>query len=177
MIFSWPSEPQFTNTGKTKNNKGKNIPSFFLVALNFFGERKKKKKVSKNQKKEEMKVERKSSAFSAEFKRSSEKYKQALFYKEDPFTPKTAFPIWFPTPFQWKVYDFLLQIPIGNVVTYGHIARKIGCGSARAVGGALSKNPFWPTVPCHRVKKFIVFFFLFLLIDFVVFWPRRSTKS
>ena len=38
------------------------------------------------------------------------------------------------------------------MTTYGDIATMIGRpGSARAVGQALSKNPFAPTIPCHRV--------------------------
>jgi len=37
------------------------------------------------------------------------------------------------------------------VTTYQSLARAIGCGSARAVGQALRRNPFAPQVPCHRV--------------------------
>lgn len=55
------------------------------------------------------------------------------------------------TEFQKKVYDATREIPRGNVVTYGELARKIGCASARAVGQALRVNPFAPEVPCHRV--------------------------
>jgi methylated-DNA-[protein]-cysteine S-methyltransferase len=44
------------------------------------------------------------------------------------------------------------QIPFGQVVSYGDIARRIGSGSAsRAVGGALGRNPVPIIVPCHRV--------------------------
>ncbi|NLF85316.1 MAG: MGMT family protein [Lentisphaerae bacterium] len=56
-----------------------------------------------------------------------------------------------PTPFQMRVYDALREVPRGYVTTYGLLARRIGCGSARAVGGALRRNPFAPEVPCHRV--------------------------
>ena len=55
------------------------------------------------------------------------------------------------TPFQMRVYDALREVPRGYVTTYGLLARRIGCGSARAVGGALRRNPFAPEVPCHRV--------------------------
>lgn len=58
-----------------------------------------------------------------------------------------------PTPFQQCVYDACSRIPAGKVGTYGGLARAIGCGSARAVGQALRKNPFAPRVPCHRVVK------------------------
>jgi methylated-DNA-[protein]-cysteine S-methyltransferase len=53
--------------------------------------------------------------------------------------------------FNEKVWAVTAQIPKGKVVTYGDIARKLNCTAYRAVGNALNKNPFAPTVPCHRV--------------------------
>ncbi len=55
------------------------------------------------------------------------------------------------TPFQRRVYLELLNIPAGETITYGELARRIGCRSAQAVGQALRRNPFAPLVPCHRV--------------------------
>ena len=55
------------------------------------------------------------------------------------------------TDFQRRVYLALLDVPRGSTITYGELARRIGCGSAQAVGQALRKNPFAPVVPCHRV--------------------------
>ena len=55
------------------------------------------------------------------------------------------------TEFQRRVYEETRKIPRGTVVTYGELARRIGCGSARAVGQALRVNPLAPEVPCHRV--------------------------
>ncbi len=55
------------------------------------------------------------------------------------------------TPFRFRVYEALLEVPPGRVTTYGLLAKRIGCASARAVGGALRANPFAPEVPCHRV--------------------------
>jgi methylated-DNA-[protein]-cysteine S-methyltransferase len=57
------------------------------------------------------------------------------------------------TPFQRKVYERLLQIPYGQVATYGEVARDIGAepGTARAVGQAVGANPVAIVVPCHRV--------------------------
>lgn len=55
------------------------------------------------------------------------------------------------TPFQKQVYIALLDVPFGTTVTYGELARRIGCRSAQAVGQALRRNPFAPEVPCHRV--------------------------
>lgn len=55
------------------------------------------------------------------------------------------------TPFQRRVYLELLNVPRGQTITYGELARRIGCRSAQAVGQALRRNPFAPHVPCHRV--------------------------
>lgn len=55
------------------------------------------------------------------------------------------------TPFRLRVYQALLEVPRGSVTTYGDLAKRIDCASARAVGGALRNNPLAPDVPCHRV--------------------------
>lgn len=56
------------------------------------------------------------------------------------------------TPFQEKVWRALMEIPYGEMRTYGEIAEKIGCPKgARAVGSANHNNPLWIVVPCHRV--------------------------
>lgn len=57
------------------------------------------------------------------------------------------------TPFQVKVYSALCRVPKGRVTTYKHLAASIACGSSRAVGQALRRNPHAPTVPCHRVVQ------------------------
>ncbi len=55
-------------------------------------------------------------------------------------------------PFSQAVWKACAEIPKGQVRTYGWIARRIGRPkAARAVGQALGRNPFAPTVPCHRV--------------------------
>lgn len=54
------------------------------------------------------------------------------------------------TPFQQRVWRELLSIPYGEVLSYGAIAKRIGT-SARAVGGAVGRNPISLIVPCHRV--------------------------
>ncbi len=54
--------------------------------------------------------------------------------------------------FYQAVWKACAEIPAGQVRTYGWIARRIGRpNAARAVGQALGKNPFAPTIPCHRV--------------------------
>jgi len=55
-----------------------------------------------------------------------------------------------PTAFETRVYAACSAVPAGRVTTYGAIAVVLS-SSARAVGGALSRNPFAPVVPCHRV--------------------------
>ena len=53
--------------------------------------------------------------------------------------------------FQKKVWQALLAIPYGKTVTYGDIAKIVGCKSPQAVGGAVGKNPISILIPCHRV--------------------------
>ncbi len=49
------------------------------------------------------------------------------------------------------VWEALRRIPYGETVSYGALARSIGCRSAQAVGGAVGRNPVSIIVPCHRV--------------------------
>lgn len=57
-------------------------------------------------------------------------------------------------PFQIKVWEALLQIPPGQVSSYGHIASAIGAPRAvRAVGNAVGRNPVSLLIPCHRVLR------------------------
>lgn len=56
--------------------------------------------------------------------------------------------------FERAVYEALLAVPKGKVISYGDLAKKAGFPkAARAVGSALNRNPFAPRVPCHRVVK------------------------
>lgn len=55
------------------------------------------------------------------------------------------------SPFGAKVWRACLRIPLGRTTTYGALARKVGCRSARAIGGALAANPLAGVIPCHRV--------------------------
>lgn len=58
------------------------------------------------------------------------------------------------TNFQIKVWEALLRIPAGSVVTYQDIAVAIGMPrAARAVGNAVGHNPIPVLVPCHRVIR------------------------
>lgn len=61
------------------------------------------------------------------------------------------------TEFRGDVVDIMLEIPFGEVKTYGEIAQAIARKrgrkkvSARAVGGAVGWNPICIIIPCHRV--------------------------
>jgi methylated-DNA-[protein]-cysteine S-methyltransferase len=55
------------------------------------------------------------------------------------------------TDFQLRVWQSLLEIPYGQTISYGELARRIGCRSAQAVGQAVGRNPISIIVPCHRV--------------------------
>ena len=56
------------------------------------------------------------------------------------------------TKFQKQVWNMLMEIPYGTVVTYKDIARQISDSmSCQAVGTAISKNPIGIIIPCHRV--------------------------
>ena len=61
------------------------------------------------------------------------------------------------TEFQILVWKILLTIPYGKTMTYGEIAKLVATElggkkmSARAVGGAVGRNPILIIVPCHRV--------------------------
>lgn len=55
------------------------------------------------------------------------------------------------TPFRKAVVDTMCEIPFGQTVTYGEIAKRLGIRSAQAVGGAVGWNPIGIIIPCHRV--------------------------
>ena len=58
------------------------------------------------------------------------------------------------TPFQIKVWEALLKIPMGDVSTYSGIANTINNPNAsRAVGTAIGDNPVAFLIPCHRVIR------------------------
>ena len=58
------------------------------------------------------------------------------------------------TPFQLKVWQSLMKIPMGQLKTYGDIAQNIENPQAhRAVGIAIGSNPVAFLIPCHRVIR------------------------
>ena len=56
------------------------------------------------------------------------------------------------TDFQRRVWAGLLEIPYGETMSYGELARRVARpGASRAVGLANGRNPVAIIVPCHRV--------------------------
>jgi methylated-DNA-[protein]-cysteine S-methyltransferase len=60
------------------------------------------------------------------------------------------------TPFQKTVWDMLCTIAYGHTVSYGELAKQLELNrgrrtSARALGGAVGRNPISILIPCHRV--------------------------
>ena len=74
--------------------------------------------------------------------------------REPDFTPKLHL---IGSDFRQAVWALLLQIPYGQTVTYGELARQLAEKqgrprmSAQAVGGAVGRNPISLMIPCHRV--------------------------
>ena len=70
------------------------------------------------------------------------------------FTPQISLQT---TPFRKAVYEILLKIPYGHIMTYGEITninaeqKGIKRMSAQAVGGAVGHNSISIIIPCHRV--------------------------
>jgi methylated-DNA-[protein]-cysteine S-methyltransferase len=51
-----------------------------------------------------------------------------------------------------KIYKKLLEVPKGNITTYGELAKAVGLKNGqRAVGKIMNKNPYPVIIPCHRV--------------------------
>ena len=55
------------------------------------------------------------------------------------------------TAFQRRVWAALQTVPWGRTVSYGALARAVGCRSPRAAGQAIHRNPIALMIPCHRV--------------------------
>jgi AraC family transcriptional regulator, regulatory protein of adaptative response / methylated-DNA-[protein]-cysteine methyltransferase len=102
------------------------------------------------------------------FEELRKKYPNATFYKEKHILHSSALSIFTNDPtdlmqiklhlkgtsFQLKVWEALLKIPSGNLITYAGLSKSIGStNSARAVGTAVGGNPVAYLIPCHRVIR------------------------
>lgn len=73
--------------------------------------------------------------------------------------PRTEVPLRLEgTPFRKEAWALLRKVPYGETVSYGGLARRLELKradgrrvSARAIGGAVHRNPIALIVPCHRV--------------------------
>ena len=75
----------------------------------------------------------------------------ALFQKDQPQLAEIKLHLK-GTEFQLKVWQSLLKIPMGQLSTYGELAKAIEHPkAARAVGTAIGSNPVAFLIPCHRV--------------------------
>lgn len=54
------------------------------------------------------------------------------------------------TEYSQKIWNMLLNIPCGHVMSYSQLAQKISSGP-RAVAQACRNNPYAGIIPCHRV--------------------------
>lgn len=86
---------------------------------------------------------------------NTRKWLDIYFQGEEPnFLPDMSF---YGTSFQQEVWKLLKEIPYGQVVSYGELAKKLAAQrgmkrmSAQAIGGAVGKNPISIIIPCHRV--------------------------
>jgi len=73
------------------------------------------------------------------------------------FSPESASPLKLlviGTPFQLKVWEALLKIPYGALVSYQAVSEHVNNPRAlQATGGAIGKNPVAFLIPCHRVIR------------------------
>ncbi len=51
-----------------------------------------------------------------------------------------------------KIFKKLLEVPKGQITTYGELSKAVGLKNGqRAVGKIMNKNPYPVIIPCHRV--------------------------
>jgi AraC family transcriptional regulator, regulatory protein of adaptative response / methylated-DNA-[protein]-cysteine methyltransferase len=102
--------------------------------------------------------------FGADLEELREEWPRAQFRQERARTESLTFAIFghgerpplhvFGTNFQLKVWEALLRIPDGEVVSYQALAESVGRpNAARAVGTAVGRNPVAWLIPCHRVLR------------------------
>lgn len=81
--------------------------------------------------------------------RETRRWLDTYFSGHEPnFTPKLSMR---GSVFRKRVWKMLLNIPYGQIMTYGEIAHTLGVRSAQAIGGAVGHNPISLIIPCHRV--------------------------
>ncbi len=82
--------------------------------------------------------------------RQAERFLRGLFSGRARLAPAVELPP--ASPFVTRVWNALLDIPRGATISYGELARSVGCPrKARVVGLACRANVLPLFVPCHRV--------------------------
>jgi len=86
----------------------------------------------------------------AVLERAAQELAEYFAGKREAFTVPVRFA---GSPFQQRVWQALRDIPCGATASYGELAGALGLPPthARAVGGAVGRNPLSVIVPCHRV--------------------------
>jgi AraC family transcriptional regulator of adaptative response/methylated-DNA-[protein]-cysteine methyltransferase len=89
-----------------------------------------------------------------EDKKSIAKVIRQIFYCQKEQAEKPLTLLLQGTNFQLKVWQALLKIPEGTLISYGDLAQRIGHPKAsRAIGTAIGNNPIGYLIPCHRVLR------------------------
>lgn len=105
-------------------------------------------------------------SFTCDVQELKEKWPNAVIRKNQKATNEVAAKLFKPgernkvsvlvmgTTFQVKVWEALLFIPEGRILSYSDIAKIIGAPKAsRAVGTAIAENAIAMVIPCHRVIR------------------------
>ena len=80
---------------------------------------------------------------------NTDKTVETIFFKNRPI--QISF---IGSPLQAKVWNALLEIPVGETTTYSYIAKKLDNTKAvRAVATAIGQNPIAWFIPCHRIIR------------------------
>lgn len=94
----------------------------------------------------------KSRFYNSEFSQKKTEFQTAAMSIFDLKNSKTIKLYMKGTEFQLMVWNQLLKIPIGKLVSYHMIADDLNMPTAsRAIGAAIGRNPIAYIVPCHRV--------------------------
>ncbi|MBI2706744.1 MAG: MGMT family protein [Proteobacteria bacterium] len=79
-------------------------------------------------------------------------FKNHALIEQDMSLPQTPSYLLAGTPFQQRVWEALLEIPRGIVMSYQDLANHLQMPKAvRAVANAVGANPVSPLIPCHRI--------------------------
>ncbi|MDH7785479.1 AraC family transcriptional regulator of adaptative response/methylated-DNA-[protein]-cysteine methyltransferase [Ochrobactrum sp. 19YEA23] len=57
------------------------------------------------------------------------------------------------TPYEVQVWQMLREVPVGQTISYGALAARLGSSDARDVTAAIANNSIAVIIPCHRVIR------------------------